>query len=638
MSKETEFELNVDEFEKEFKDEHINLKSRLCYDLLYQLIQDECPGFKEVEFPSYEAYLRHIEKGTLPDALGFVPGAPGARIAGMAGASYGIGRTVIRRLGGRPLTQENVMTAAREELLERANKFLRKTMSGQAKPEDYEGYTSAEDDGDGGTSEFNYDGGSKWNSTGLSTNNKPVDVKFNTDIAFTGILKYFLDGRDKSAPLIMKYGVPGILSRDEDSALIDLFDVAIWAEWNREISKRIVVNKYAVEIFTASRILNMFNTFCQVLATYYFWQSVIAYTDDKRNRNEGMLYLRGTLTSDEYLALYALRRAIDTSVIPPFLHTFMHKQMANYKQSHLPGSPLMKIMPLVFKDSDDNVFREIGTVTNDHRPIRAALDLLQDESIRGMQDVMARAFPAWCNSECLDYVSSPYVDPDFTTMFVNMLHVGTQVVNNTPTLVTVPAIQDFEDAIVYNLHTDAPDGFIMAMQGFATPNNQYRGFLRNDGWMTGGTSEDPGTLTFLASKYKQSIGGTLQTCRTSHIIYDAEITPGFHPVELVQKWQALCANTYALFIMSPSPHAYQKFGTERVINMDVTNVKAAAMQFMNLMYTEDLMATPAPGKIQQGGKVYNKSNSGSRKSTRGRRGNSKKRGNPSSKTQDRDEL
>lgn len=616
----------------ELNDDTIKLDSRLGYDLLKEMIQDENPGFKEIEFPKFEDYQRHIKNGTLPDALGFVPGAPGARIAGMAGATYGMGRSVLSRLGGAKVTSDNVMQAARDEIMDRANKFMRKTMTTQANPESYEGYTEADDEGDGGTTEENYSGGSRWNSSGLSLNNKPVDVKFKTDIAFTGILKYFLDGRDKSAPLIMKYGVPGLLSRSEDPNVMNLFNVAIWSEWNRELSKRIVANKFVAESFTASRILNMFNTFCQVLATYYFWSSVIAYTDDKRNRNEGMLYLRETLAPEEYLALYTLRRAIESSVIPPFLHTFMHKQMANYKQSHLPGSPLMKIMPFAFASSQTNVFTAIAVDADGNRPVTYAIKLLQDNSIRELQDVMARAFPSWCNADCLDYVSNPYVDPDFTTMFVNMMYVGTRLVNNTPSLATVPFILNSDAAIVYNLHNDAPDGFIMAMQGINEP-GPYLGFLRNSGWTLGGPVTDPGLISFLASKYVQTVAGVAHSCQTSHVIYDADTTKGFHPVETVQQWQALCANTYNIFITSPVSHSFQKFGTERVVNMDVVNIRQAAMQFLNLMYTEDLNVAPAPGKIQQGGKVYGKAKSSNNK---GGKKYSKRDGQSS--TSDRDEL
>jgi len=591
------------------QDEEFKLNSKLGYDVMYNLYMAD-PGVLERDFPTYEEYIKAIEKATLHETLGFVK--PGGSMAAAAIGATKLGADILKDMGSN-INAESFLGSAQKIARARAERFARQTAnaaSGSARR-----YFSNEDEGDGGTSKANYSGGSKWNPTGLSTNLKPMDTSFDTDIAFTGISKYQLDGRDENAPLIIKYGCPGLMDPksgdNQDERLYELFKEAICAEWRREISKRVVVNSKVEEAFTEEQINNMFNSYLQALAIYYFWQSVIAYTDETRNRNGGMLYLRGTLTAEEYNDLYTLRRLIDSSVIPPFAHKFMHYMMGNYKQSHVPGSPLIKIMPFVFKDATQ-AFTEVGLITlpdgTTVRPVRFAINLLSDDSMRRMQDIMARAFSDWCYGDVMDYTSEPRVDPDYNTFWVNGQYTATHEVGGAPVVTTVPQTSDFGDVFTYNLHTDAPDGWVQAMQAVFDVGSGANGigFFKNQGWFNTGVPASPGIMGRSTTKYSTMIG----SAQTSCVIYcrTGAILEGFHPIEVAQYYQHLSGNTFNVFSSSSAVKSFQRYGTERIINMDVLNIRQSCYEFANLLYTSDLRSTALPGKIQQGGKVMRNSN------------------------------
>lgn len=600
----------------DFDGDDFTLDSRTGYDVMFNLYMTE-PGAKESDFPTYEEYLASIKDKTLPDKLGFVMN-PGVTATSAAGAFAGKFATdVLSGMSGK-LNADAFLDSAQKVAREKVKEFATRTAQGMA--DQANEFFSNTDEGDGGTSKANYSGGSAWNPTGISTNLKPMDTQFNTEVAFTGIPKYYLDGQDQNGPLIMKFGTPGLLDSTNaygDSQIWDFFRSAISTEWRREISKRVVVNDRVETNFTDEAIINLFNTYLQALSIYYFWQSVIAYTNESRNRNEGMHILRKALTPDEYNALYTLRRAIDNAVIPPFLHKFVHYMMGNYKQSHLPGSPLLKIMPFSFRNTGggvDPIFDQIAEIAyegGNYRPIQYGIILLETPSIKGAQDIMARAFPDWCNAEVMDYTPTPRFDPDYLTFWVNAYYVGTHDVGGNNTIAALPYVNDVKDEFCYNLHTDAPDGWIQAMQtvNVATQSIGVPGLFRNWGWFTNGQPlpNVPGGLgTVVTTYYKNS-----QVATTSCVIYDRSnpsALRGFHPIELAQYWQSLAANTFNVFYSSSALHSFQKFGTERIINMDILNIRQANYEFVNLMYTNDLRALPLPGKIQQGGKVYSATN------------------------------
>lgn len=72
------------------------------------------------------------------------------------------------------------------------------------------------------------------------------------------------------------------------------------------------------------------------------------------------------------------------------------------------------------------------------------------------------------------------------------------------------------------------------------------------------------------------------------MVWSADSTVGFHPIEVDQSYQSISGNTYAAASMSNVYRAFQRFGTERIILTPINALRQAHMQFIDLLFTEDI--------------------------------------------------
>lgn len=600
----------------EKKDDKQVAKLKDSYYDLKQLFLEYIP---ETQFPTYDEWVEMVDGDKLHEpTLGLIPGPGTAAAAAAAGAAGSFARKVGMDAFAKSNLNWKTADDALKDMRGRAERFARRRAQESAS-RTYQKFTNT---GDGGTSKGDFVGGTRFNPTGLSQTLKPIDTSFSTDIKFQGQTRYWQDGKENSGPLFIKSGVPGLISTadnaNRDSQIWDFISGPIRLEWNTAIAKRVTWTKRVIDLLTEIKVSDYINRCVYVCCVYYFWRSVIAFTDDPRNRNRGMDRLRDQLTPTDYNNLFNLRREMMQTAIPPFIHEFCFYMMGNYRQNHLPTSPLMKLMPFSFATTTNAYFDGAGLLINNKSAVDRARGHLSQ--LIEFNNVLSRAIGDWGGIEPFEYQSSPRVDFDFTTFWTNAGYTAT----NTTGVQYYPRVGSKDDEIVYNIHNDAPDGWVSAMPApYVTTNGDFGvGLFHN--WILSANGDA------VENTYSEYSSTKSSTC----FIYNSDSTAGFYPIESAQTYQALSGNTYNTISTSGNYHKFQRFGTERVILTSINALRQANFQFLELLYTQDLRNLgPARSGIVMGKEVnpskIDKSRFGGRK-----RGN--RRARPSMKDNDSD--
>lgn len=559
------------------------VKSKECYYHIKQLFLDYIP---ESQFPTYDEWTEMVDKDQIhdPTLVGFVPGMPGPAAAASAAA-------FAKRVGADAFRASGFNLGTADEALNKMKDFAEKQTRQRVSETVSKMFQTFTDTGDGGTSQMDYLGGSRFNPTGLSQTLKPIDTSFDTDIRFQGQTRYWQDGKENSGPLFIKSGTPGLFSTADstlrDQQLWDFIQGPMVMEWNTTIANKVTWTGRVRDVLTEQKITDYMNRCLYVCCVYYFWRSVIQFTDDPRNKNAGMDALRDQLTPTDYNNLFNLRREMMQSAIPPFVHEFCFYMMGTYRQNHLPNSPIMKIMPFSFARTSNPYFNGSVALTAGLSPVDIARGHLSQ--LKEFNNVLSRAIGDWGGIEPFEYTSSPRVDFNYTTFWTNANYVST----NTGGEIIFPRIADAETELVYNIHTDAPDGWTSAMVSpFNLSDNTYGvGLFHNWSLSTDGT-----TVENTISIYNNAD-------KTACVMYNAESTAGFYPVESANTYQTLSGNTFTTIYSGGTWHKFQKFGTERVILTSVNALRQANFQFLELLYTQDLRKLGTTAGIVQGKEV-----------------------------------
>jgi len=597
------------------------LHSPEAYQILSQIVTSSGK-----EFPcNYSTYVDSLEELGIPATdksklLGYVINPQGA--AGIAQAMGGVNQ-ILKGQGidvGQTIKETVVRSAA--ELREQARKFAQKTATNEFQR--FAGGTGS-GGGDGNTSKADFQGGSSWNPTGMSLKNKPMETEFSTDIRFIGADKYYLDGKEENTPLLMKCGIPGLVdftrhtpgfSFTEDLMLEDYYHTIV-GQYRKAISQRVTYSNQVTGMFTNESLTKKFNRDLQSVCTYYFWMSVIAYTDNPKNKNKAMYELRNSLSATDMNKLYILERSILQAVIPPFIHKWCFYIMGNYKQSYMPGAPLIKILPWFMQTSsvdnvlaDTNALRFMGKaeissgITGNAPtfvgPIENAI-LLMDQN-RPLDNVLSASFPDWCEQQLYGYDSLPGFSNDYLDCWTNGMYLGLHShAGGFFQEILLPRVENGNDAITYCNSTDAPDGWTQAMQAIDyhqdSASQQTLGpGLFKPSIVIAANSVDSEEFTEQVIRPSYSLYRTQsaihppQTANCSCLIYDGEFgsVEGFFDVSSRQPFQAVSRNTYSTTLSSNTYTHHQKFGTSIMSLQSADVIRQSVMLWLDL-YADDLL-------------------------------------------------
>lgn len=593
--------------------------------------QDWQPTFKEfctaLEHPDFgtKGWYAGMEQ---PENLGFVPKPiPAVNMPKMPGFSPNIGKAVgILNEGMNYLGMD--ADTVRQRAVESMNQRIKTAFRTKFRGRGTETYSGKEGDDDGNT-KLNYSGGTVVNPTGLSLNNKPVRVSFTTGIEIGGEPKFYLDGKEETSPLIMKTGLPGLVSGTADDTNI-YHDPQVYAwlsgpitnTWITKLQSKLVWTNQIRDIITNANIVKYYNYLITALYIYYFYTSVIAYTSDSRNRNAGLYQIRQAMTASDLVELSLLKLNIEQSLIPPFIMKMCHYFSGNFKQSMDPGSPIIKLLPWVMaKASSGNQMSGVApSVTfpdsNSYSMLEYANKLMRENTVRDITAVLARSYPSWMGNEPLGYESLPEFDSDFITMFNNMQYT---TMSSGHAEEDLPEVSSANDVICFNVYSDAPDGWITSMLSIkdtSTDGKQGPGLLNPVLPRT-----DSNDLVSIVSEF-----GTGR--KSTEFIYSTHggVT-GWWPTAIDRNFSSLVCNTYESGYSGTGHVKFQRFGTGRLNFVNKQIIIPRVLQMLELIYISDLEDMVSTSSTERKGGGMSKRSGGKRggKSSRGRRGNTKDR-------------
>lgn len=590
----TQFLENIDEMLKDMGLSVDDPDAEICFDGWVNQHWEEDPLIGDLPKPTFRdfiAYASGLEDRPHP-TLGLLPGiripnqsrnpayfgpipkvATGMRI-NLDTLQEGLtkGATFVATAGRTAQTAKNLLNSLRSPLAR--------------------GSVTGVDDGDGGVSTFNYSGGSNYNPSGLSLASKPVDVKLNTDIGVTNFPRFYKDGGDETSPLILKSLVMAVPDMNDigrvDFAVEDFFNGPITKDLISNISKRARYNSHIKSLVVPTKIKALINTMCFVLACQCCLDNIIAYQDNSNNRNKGMEVLYGGISPNDLLQLNTLRQELTKCLIPPTLYEFIHGLYAPYKQSHMPGSALMMLIPWSFQAVTTLPFTKL----NDGM-ITAARNALNKDFILDWNALLSQTNDSWMNPMIRGYTGMPYIDPNYTTMFTNLQYRGwAQTASGNPTQVTLPQMVGQNSIWNFNFHTDAPDGGLLSLLtvydtsnsgintiGPGLGNTSYYTYTDDGAWeKTNDIASSHGP-----NKDRES------TCLVYLGVGSGGVPGtqiGFYPCEYSNRTQALTANTYSLS-STGQVHAFQRFGATPADNTTKEGFRYTVTQFLEWLLYKD---------------------------------------------------
>lgn len=445
--------------------------------------------------------------------------------------------------------------------------------------------------GDGGTTKDEYGGGSNYNRHGLSLGAKPINSMFSTDIVPRYKPLYFNDGKYNDAPLILHYGevFPEISDGDTefagDTNLQRFVNIDVINQWSSTLARKLRLNSYTRTLGTKELVLNFIRVQMHCLSIYYFFVSIIAHINIKENRNSGMIKLYDALSAEDLQEIARLELLLKKTPIDPRINQFVFHLYNNYKQSHLPSAPLYKLIPVPFNDSGTFELTALKTGS-----VVAAINMLGSEKYKQFVEGYVQAFPD-VDAELLMYTGVPNYDPDHITFIRNFPHIGYGSSISTATT-HLPTAADREEKLVYNLDTDAPDGWTFACGSFWVGSNNQSGLKLSGGF--GG----PKTLG------SQDSNGYYQTellvtdlvhtnaVKTTTVVYSDANGVKFTAVSTNEKQSDVVSQTYKICKSYNVVNSFQRHGCQIATPVSVYDMELTAEEFANFLFTPPNSSTP----------------------------------------------
>lgn len=295
------------------------------------------------------------------------------------------------------------------------------------------------------------------NTSSLNLNPKPMEISLDTGIDNTAYGQYFVDGSADFAPLHIAHVSISPNSIDSNSKLSGFISNVVSILFQNAAQAGISFNVSAATIFSITNIVLYLETISRALQVYYFYTSLIAYEDTGNGRNEGMLKLRSMISADDVDLLYQMGRLLRQYPIPPNLRQLIFYLSQTYSQSSVPGSPLIKIMPIKFATSVDVNSKFTGF---DSTNISLSFAAMQDANFRTIGSMLARIATGWIEDTLVVPCGNVVHDPQFTTFFVNLPNASSDVsgvARKSPSAATV------DTNIVFGTHANKYDGALYAL-------------------------------------------------------------------------------------------------------------------------------------------------------------------------------
>lgn len=295
------------------------------------------------------------------------------------------------------------------------------------------------------------------NTSSLNLNPKPIEISLDTGIDNTAYGQYFIDSSADFAPLHLTQARVSPNALNSNSKLSGFFNNVISIIFQNAAQANISFNVNAASTFSVEYLVLYLETISNALQIYYFYSSLITYEDTGIGRNEGMLKLRSMISNDDVDLLYQMGRLLRQYPIPPNLRELLFYLNQTYSQSSVPGSPLIKMMPIKFATTIDvnNKFSAFDS-TN----ISLSFAAMQNTNFRTVGSMLARIAESWIDPVLTVPSGNVVHDPQFTTFFCNMPNASH---DTTGAPRKTPSASGPDNNITFGTHVNKYDGALYAL-------------------------------------------------------------------------------------------------------------------------------------------------------------------------------
>lgn len=202
-------------------------------------------------------------------------------------------------------------------------------------------------------------------------------------------------------------------------------------------------------VLSAANITAAFNAAIYALHVYFYYSSILSYESDSKNKNSGMIALRGTIDSTILSDLNQLGRRLEDTPIPPRIVEWIRWLNGNYLSSNTQGSPLIK----TFFHGNNLLGANPATSFPS-----AALTGLVSSTNNSVFTLLRRCIPQWRVGTLYDCPTQPTFDKNFLTMFANLPTQNRSVVTTRNN-----SVGDNNTAVTYNTYNNNLDGLAFGM-------------------------------------------------------------------------------------------------------------------------------------------------------------------------------
>uniref|UniRef100_A0A2V0RC53 Uncharacterized protein n=1 Tax=viral metagenome TaxID=1070528 RepID=A0A2V0RC53_9ZZZZ len=440
--------------------------------------------------------------------------------------------------------------------------------------------------GDGGTTKGDYSGGSNYNKHGLSLGAQPINSSFRTTIVPRYRPLYSNDGNDNDAPLVMFYGEvfpeigDGGGNFAGDTNLQRFLNIDVINQWSTTLARKLRLNSYTSTLNTKEYIFNFIRVQMHCLSIYYFFVSVIAHINVTENRNTGMIKLYEALSAEDLQEIARLELLLKKTPIDPRINQFVFHLYNNYKQSHLPGAPLYKMIPVSFVDSTG-----FSTSSLKSGSVAAAIDMLGSRRYKQFVEGYVQAFPD-VDSQLLMYTGVPNFDPDHLTFVRNFPHIGYGSTASSATT-HLPTAANRDEKLTYNLDTDAPDGWTFASSSIWVGSNDQSGLKLSGGFggpKTLGSTDSDGY--YQTELLVTNLVHTNAVKTTTIVFSDAgQSEPVFTSPSTHETQSDIVSQTYKICRSYNVVNNYQRHGCQIATPVSVSDMELTSEEFANFLFT-----------------------------------------------------
>lgn len=285
---------------------------------------------------------------------------------------------------------------------------------------------------------------------------KTTNIRFNSGIKSGTLVNDREEPSSSSYSTLFTLGGTFFESLDSNSYYSNLLE-DIYYRYLRKVQASVNVN--AAKTFTKSKFSEYIYSLSNALQLYYMVESILAYSQNPSNKNEGMLFLRNKFDSNLMSQHERLRRFLITCPIPKKLMEFICYMYSNFSFSNYDNSVIFR---LEFRDT----LHTTGLVLS---------ELYYDVIISSIFDcnevtsLLLKSIPSLGIID-LDFVSNEVIyDENFLTFWHNSDHTMQSYSNknNDGYIVHSRVVENYDEEFPYYQFTDIDiDGIFYACSSY----------------------------------------------------------------------------------------------------------------------------------------------------------------------------